>query len=250
MRTAGTGGGHGPSNLSIVQGTSIVMAGRVAKRRPGRQTAMSWSNSLSGAAVGRGLARAALLLVPLALAACGSVAAGGGAGSAGAQGAQSSGAQSPGAQSTGAQSTDKALPLPPPLCADLGAVNHLVVRRTGIIPHVQDQRFTFPALVTVTSAVDARAVATALCALPAQPGGIVNCPNDLGIGYQLRFAAGRHHFHVVTLQTTGCEIVSGVGKPRTIVHSSRFWAVLGQALRLRLHFPLAQQAFAGPSAGG
>ncbi len=204
---------------------------------------MSWSNSRSGAAGGRGLARAALLLVPLALAACGSVAAGSGAGSAAAPGAQF-----PGAQSPGAQSTDKAVPLPSPLCANPGAVNHLVVRRTGIIPHVQAQRLTFPALVTVTSAAAARAVATAVCALPAQPGGIVNCPNDLGIGYQLRFAAGRHHFHLVTLQATGCEIVSGAGKPRTIAHSTRFWVVLGQALRL--HSPFVRKAFTGTSAGG
>ena len=214
---------------------------------------MSWSISRSGAAGGRGLARAALLLVPLALAACGSVTVGSGAGSAGAPGAQSPGAQSPGAQSPGAQSpgaqsTDKAVPLPSPLCANPGAVNHLVVRRTGIIPHVQAQRLTFPALVTVTSAAAARAVATAVCALPAQPGGIVNCPNDLGIGYQLRFAAGRHHFHLVTLQATGCEIVSGAGKPRAIAHSTRFWVVLGQALRL--HSPFVQKAFTGTSAGG
>ncbi len=197
---------------------------------------MSWSNSRLGAARGRGVARAAaLLLVPLALAACGSVEVGSGAGSAGTASPQS------------AQSPDKAVPLPRPLCLNPGAVNQLVIRRTGIISHVGEQRFAFPALVTVTSAVDARAVAGALCALPEQPAGITNCPNDWGIGYQLRFAAGGHHFHVVTLHPTGCQVVTGLGKPRTLIHNPGFWAVLGRAMRLRV--PDARQAFVGPLGG-
>jgi hypothetical protein len=190
---------------------------------------MNTSKSRSGTAAGRGIARAALLLVPLALAACGSVAAGSGAGPAGQPGAQ------------GGQSPDHAVPLT--LCADLGAVNHLVVRRTGVIAHPQEQHFAFPGIVTVTSAPAARSVATALCALPGQPGGITNCPADFGVGYQLRFAAGRHHFHVVKIQSTGCQVVSGAGKPRTITHDPAFWGVLGKAMRLR--GPFVHQAFVG-----
>ena len=193
---------------------------------------MNWPNSRSGAVGGRPIARAAILLVPLVLAACGSVVAGSGAGSTGPQ---------------SAQSPDKAVPLPGPLCRSPGAVNHLVVRRTGVISRAGEQRFAFPALVTVTSAAQARTVASALCALPAQPAGVTSCPADFGIGYQLRFAAGRHHFHVVTLQATGCEIVSGLGKPRTIAHTPGFWAVLGRAMRL--HVPVMRQAFAGPLGG-
>lgn len=187
---------------------------------------MNTSESRSGAGGGCGIARAALLLLPLALAACGSVAAGSGAGSAGAQ---------------GTQSPDIAVPLN--LCGDLGSVNHLVITRTGVITHVQDQRFAFPRIVTVTSAPAARSVAAAVCALPRQPAGITNCPADFGVGYQLRFAAGGHHFHVVKLQSTGCEIVSGAGKLRTIAHNPAFWAVLGKAMRL--HGPYVHQAFVG-----
>ena len=190
---------------------------------------MNTSKSRSGAAAGRGIARAALLLVPLALAACGSVVAGSGASPASQAGGQ------------GAQSPDHAVPLT--MCADLGAVNHLVVRRTGVIPHPQDQRFTFPGIVTVTSAPAARSVATALCGLPRQPAGITNCPADFGAGYQLRFAAGGHHFHVVKIQSTGCQIVSGAGKTRTIIHNPAFWGVLGKAMRL--HGPFVHQAFLG-----
>jgi hypothetical protein len=192
---------------------------------------MGLSNSRSGAAGRRGLARAALLFTPLALAACGSVVAG------------SSGAAGSAASPTAVRAVQ-----PGTLCADQGAVNHLVVTRTGIVNHVQAQRFAFPAVVTVTSPAQARAVAKALCALPPGPTGITNCPADLGISYQLRFAAGGRHFHVVTVASTGCELVSGAGKVRTISTAPGFWFVLGKTMRL--HGPLAQKAFTGTPQGG
>jgi len=190
---------------------------------------MSLSNSRSGAAGRRGLARAALLLAPLALTACGSVVAGSSSGAAG----------SPAAPVSARQGA---------LCADKGAVNHLAVTRKGMVTHVQEQRFTFPADVSVTSAAQAQNVAKALCALPPQPTGIVNCPADLGITYQLRFAADGRHFPVVTVASTGCEVVSGAGKLRTISAVPRFWTVLGKAMRL--HPPLAQELFRGTSKAG
>jgi hypothetical protein len=134
------------------------------------------------------------------------------------------------------------------LCTDKGAVNHLVVTRKGIVTHVQEQRFTFPADVTVTSAAEAQMVAKALCALPLQSTGIVNCPADLGISYQLRFAADGRHFPVVTVASTGCEVVSGAGKLRTIATAPGFWAVLGTAMRL--HSPASQKVFRGVSKAG
>jgi hypothetical protein len=192
---------------------------------------MGLSNSRSGAAGRRGLARAALLLAPLALAACGSVVAG------------SSGAAGPAASPTAVRAAQ-----PGTLCADQGAVNHLVITRKGIVTHVQAQRFAFPAVVTVTSPAQAQAVAKALCALPPGPTGITNCPADLGISYQLRFAADGRNFHVVTVASTGCEIVSGAGKVRTISTAPGFWVVLGKAMRLQ--GPVAQKAFAGTPKGG
>ncbi len=194
---------------------------------------MNTLKSRRGASGGRGMARVLLLLVPLALAACGSVAAGQGGSPAG----------QPGPAGT-TQSPDHAVPLT--LCGDLAAVNHLVVRRTGVLPRVR-QRFTFPGIVTVTSGLAARSVATALCALPRQPAGTINCPADFGLGYQLRFAAGNHHFRVVRIQATGCQIVSGAGKPRTTIRNPAFWAVLGKAMRL--HGPFVRQAFVGINPG-
>jgi hypothetical protein len=190
---------------------------------------MSLSNSRSGAAGRRGLARAALLLAPLALTACGSVVAGSSSGAAG----------SPAAPVSARQGA---------LCADKGAVNHLAVTRKGMVTHVQEQRFTFPADVSVTSAAQAQNVAKALCALPPQPTGIVNCPADLGISYQLKFAADGHQPDVVTVASTGCEVVSGAGKLRTTATAPRFWAVLGTAMRL--HSPVTQKVFRGVSKAG
>ena len=190
---------------------------------------MGLSNSRSGAAGRRGFARAALLLSPLALAACGSVVAG-------------SGAAGPASSPTAVRAVQ-----PGALCADQGAVNHLVITRKGIVNHVQ-ARFAFPAVVTVTSPAQARAVAKALCALPPGPTGITNCPADLGITYQLRFAADGQHFHVVTVASTGCEIVSGAGKVRTIVKTPGFWSVLGKAMRLTA--PGVQRVFTGTPRGG
>lgn len=194
---------------------------------------MGSSNSRGDAAGLRRLARAALLLVPLALAACGSVV----AGSSGSPAAPVLKAVQPGA-----------------LCADQAAVNHLVVKRSGLTGHVGvgdpvlARRFTFPAVVTVASAADARAVARALCALPLQPAGIVNCPADLGITYQLRFAAGGTRFHTVSIQPTGCEIASGIGKLRTISHAPGFWSVLSKGMRLEA--PAGQQLFRGTAPPG
>jgi hypothetical protein len=194
---------------------------------------MGLSNSRRGAVGLRRLARAALLLVPLALAACGSVV----AGSSGSAAAPVLKAVQPGA-----------------LCADQAAVNQLVVKRSGLTGHVGVgdpllvRRFRFPAIVTVTSAAEARAVARAVCALPLQPAGIVNCPANLGVTYQLMFAAGGTRFHTVSIQSTGCEVASGAGKLRTIASAPGFWFVLGKAMRLES--PAGQELFRGTAGAG
>ena len=194
---------------------------------------MTSSDSRGGGAaggreLGRGLARAALLLVPLALAACGSVAAGGsGSGSAAVP-------VTPGPSST-------AQPLT--LCTDQGAVDHLVVRRVILLRQPGKQHFGFPARVAVTSPAQVRAVARSLCALPSPSPGVVNCPASFGINYTLRFAAADAAFPAVTVQATGCQAVSGAGKPRTITRTPAFWTVLARALRLRS--PVRSSAFSG-----
>jgi hypothetical protein len=120
----------------------------------------------------------------------------------------------------------------PTLCQVAGQVDYLVVRRTDEFPqnHI---RFSFPAMVTVSSAVSARDVAKALCALPRMPSGMF-CPAALGIGYHLTFAADSRAVQAVSADAAGCQEVEGLGSTRWIALEPGFWHVLGTAMRLRV----------------
>ena len=61
----------------------------------------------------------------------------------------------------------------------------------------------------------ARAVAAAVCGLPAMPRVVMNCPADLGVSYRLSFAAGSRGFPVVTVSAGGCTGVAGAGPVRS-----------------------------------
>jgi hypothetical protein len=117
----------------------------------------------------------------------------------------------------------------PALCADVAGVTRLVVSRVNTLPQ-NHQHFAFPAGVTVADPVRARAVAKALCALPAMPSGTVNCPNNAGVDYRLSFAAGQRSFPAVMAEASGCTIVNGIGTPRTVMKSAQFWTTLTHAM--------------------
>jgi hypothetical protein len=117
------------------------------------------------------------------------------------------------------------------LCAAAAAVTRLVAAPAGELPGTRHPHpGVMPGGVTIASAARARAVARALCALPAMPRGVVNCPNDTGAGYRLSFATARLAFPAVTVGTSGCTVVTGIGAVRTAAHTPRFWAVLHSAL--------------------
>jgi hypothetical protein len=117
------------------------------------------------------------------------------------------------------------------LCADAGAVDRLTVSRIDAIP-ANRSHFSFPAVVTVRDAAQARSVARQLCALQPQPRDVVACPADLGVTYQLEFATSRHSLPPVVIRAGGCEQVSGAGLPLWTMRTPAFWAVLGQAMGL------------------
>ncbi len=117
------------------------------------------------------------------------------------------------------------------LCADAGAVDRLTVIRVNAIP-ANHPRFSFPATVAVTNAAQARSVARELCALQAQPGGVVACPADLGVTYRLDFATSGRSLPPVTIRAGGCEAVSGAGPGRWTMRTPAFWAALGTAMGL------------------
>jgi len=189
-----------------------------------------------GARRGRALRRAAVALLSVAaglvlLAACGTTPApgSGGAAPAGASG-------SPGTASTGPR------PAQFVLCQDTAGVTALrIVRLPGL--RVPQAQAAFPGQATAVSPAHAREVARALCALPAMPHGILNCPALFpGTSYQLRFTADGRAFPVVTVEATGCETVTGVGQVRRAL-SPAFWRVLATAAGLS---PPGQGVFSSP----
>ena len=115
------------------------------------------------------------------------------------------------------------------LCSDQAAVTRLLVSRVSALPQ-NHLHFAFPAAITVARPGRARAVAAAVCGLPPMPGGVMDCPADLGVGYRLSFAAGSATFPAVTASAGGCSIVAGAGHVRSAGRSPGFWAVLARAM--------------------
>jgi hypothetical protein len=120
----------------------------------------------------------------------------------------------------------------PALCRQAAAVTRLeVVRSHGFkVPELEP---AFPNMVTVTNRVLIRDVIRALCALPVTPRGVYHCPALLlGTTYTLRFSVGSRPLPLVTIDSTGCEAVTGVGPDRRVT-SEGFWRVLSRALGVR-----------------
>jgi hypothetical protein len=117
----------------------------------------------------------------------------------------------------------------PDLCSEQASVTRLVVSRVSALPQ-NHLHFAFPAGITVRSPAQARAVAVAVCGLPAMPRGPMSCPADWGLSYRLSFAAGSRSFPVVTAAAGGCAAVTGAGPVRWTVRSPGFWTVLAHAM--------------------
>jgi hypothetical protein len=152
--------------------------------------------------------------------------------------AAGSAAASPGATSPGATATQVAL------CQHTASVTRLEIVRNQVV-RMPVLQAAFPDQVMVSSPASARAVARALCALPPMPRGVFHCPAMLfGTTYLLRFTAGGWWLPAVTIEATGCEVVTGVGPTRWVATSPGFWRVLATAAHLR---PPGQSVFSGDS---
>jgi hypothetical protein len=178
---------------------------------------------------------AVLLAVPLA-AACGSVAASGPA--AGPRPASTPTAR-PGGTSGGApaSTSSRALPADLALCADPAAASQVVIARSPTVEQIRPGHVVQAAQSTVRDAARARALARALCALPKMPRGIINCPMMLEGRYTLWFTAAGRHLPAVLIQESGCQVVTGLGLPRTVRKSPRFWPVLASAAKAGTAIP-------------
>lgn len=116
------------------------------------------------------------------------------------------------------------------LCQVLPQVDRLIVSR-----HSPGDQFvfTFPAVVTVPSASEARAVAAASCALPDVRSGVFHCPAALAVSYHLVFAVkGEKGMggEAIDVYPTGCPMVKGLGSVRT--PTSAFYQLLARAMGL------------------
>ena len=164
------------------------------------------------------------------------------------------------ASATGAASgtSPKASPTPSPspsvspgaaatqvaLCQHTATVTGLEITRNHVI-RVPQLQIAFPNQVTVTTPADARAAARALCALPLLPRGVFHCPNlTVGTTYLLRFTADGRRLPAVSIEATGCEVVSGVGPARWAAKSPGFWRTLATAADLS---PPGRTVFTGGS---
>jgi hypothetical protein len=153
----------------------------------------------------------------------------------------------PRASATPSPSAGQAAATEAVLCRDTASVSGLEIVRNHVrlVPVLQ---IAFPQQVSVATPARARAVARALCALPAFPHGIVNCPALLsGTTYLLGFTANGRRLPAVAVEATGCEAVTGVGPTRQAARSPGFWRTLAAAANVR---PPGRSAFTGSARPG
>jgi hypothetical protein len=114
------------------------------------------------------------------------------------------------------------------LCGEVSSITGAVVRRVVSLP-ANHPRFSIPPVIAVSSG-DAQHVAQLICGLPKFPLGMLSCPVDVGIGYDVEFALGRASGSVA-LDPWGCEAVRGAITVRS-ASSEAFWHGLGAAIGL------------------
>ena len=122
------------------------------------------------------------------------------------------------------------------LCAAPGAVSQVIITRTGfgrpVLPSqppdlgLRDVGQPSDAGLLVTGRRQARALAKAVCGLPAMTGAVLHCPKLGAPGFRLTFTAGGRMLPVVIVQPSGCLTVTGAGPVRTAARSSAFLKLL------------------------
>ena len=116
------------------------------------------------------------------------------------------------------------------LCRHIPLLTSMVAsRRTPL--HVLEPALVLPRGITIGEPGPVRTLAAAVCALPRMPRGPVNCPAPFTGSLRLAFAARGHPFPPVTVQVTGCRVVTGLG-PARAASSAAFWRTLGKDLSL------------------
>jgi hypothetical protein len=166
------------------------------------------------------------------LAACGSTVAGTGTAASGGGAAQPSPTGiNPGGVMTGpGPAKDVAL------CRAIPTLTRMVFMLSGK-PLGLHPREVLPAGFPVKDRATVQQVATLLCGLPVVPAGRLMCPNDMGASYRMFFAAGGRGYGPVTVEMTGCRVVTGLGPPRSWSTATALRQALSQHFGIR--FPWA-----------
>ena len=165
-----------------------------------------------------GIFAAVAVSAVLGLAACGSATAGGTTSSGTNNSAKKSAIQPGGPMVPAGTSTGVAV------CTHIPSLVRVTfVRNSGM---VASKRMPQMIPVIIKNPSDVRRLATMLCSLPRQPS-LMSCPADFGTGYRLAFATAQQGFPFVTVHTSGCRIVAGLGEARTWARSPQ----LGQVIR-------------------
>jgi|GEM_PF-3231413 len=117
----------------------------------------------------------------------------------------------------------------PALCVAPSRTDRLRARRS-LLP-VAASPDSVPAgavTVTVTKAALVHGLARVLCRLPTSLPGAVACPMFIGPAYTLWFSTGRLTFPPVTVQTGGCEPVTGLGPTRWAIRTPELWRLIAE----------------------
>ena len=114
------------------------------------------------------------------------------------------------------------------LCRDIPALSSVVISRTMTV-HPFAPGLILPRGITIGEPSAVRDLAAALCRLPQMPRQPVTCPVRFRGSLRFAFAAGRRPFPPVTVQMSGCRVVTGLGPART-ARSAVFWRTVGQDL--------------------
>jgi hypothetical protein len=116
------------------------------------------------------------------------------------------------------------------LCRDIPRLTSVVITHTTAFRAFQKGSI-LPRGITILAPGQVRDLATALCELPKMPPGPVTCPAEFGSSVRFGFAARGRPFPPVTVQASGCRVVTGLGPART-ASSAAFWRTLSEDLAL------------------